>query len=48
MGVSMGKYIAELIRRDQVDENGVPLWAHEVGEPEPAQAELPVNKAETS
>ncbi|MFL0028517.1 hypothetical protein ACJBCE_36955 [Streptomyces sp. NBUL23] len=30
MGVSMGKYVAELIRRDQVDENGVPLWAPEL------------------
>ncbi|MBU3865563.1 hypothetical protein KN815_16195 [Streptomyces sp. 4503] len=48
MGVSMGKYITELIRRDQVDANGVPLWAHEAREPNPAQAELPVNEAETS
>ncbi|MFM9449169.1 hypothetical protein [Streptomyces acidiscabies] len=26
MGVSMSMYIAELIRQDQVDENGIPLW----------------------
>ncbi|WP_326655609.1 hypothetical protein [Streptomyces sp. NBC_01750] len=28
-GVSMGRYIAELIRRDQVDDNGRPVWAAE-------------------
>lgn len=42
MGVSMGKYVAALIARDQVDENGVPLWASEIQEPQAAQAELPV------
>ncbi|WP_327299959.1 hypothetical protein [Streptomyces sp. NBC_01197] len=29
LGMTMGRYVAELIRRDQVDENGVPLWAPE-------------------
>ncbi|MFF3460483.1 hypothetical protein ACFYXH_40635 [Streptomyces sp. NPDC002730] len=28
-GVSMGRYLAELIRRDQVDDNGRPVWAAE-------------------
>lgn len=45
MGVSMGKYIAELIRRDQVDGNGVPLWAHELREAdEGAQVPLPLQE----
>ncbi|ELP62438.1 hypothetical protein STRTUCAR8_00007 [Streptomyces turgidiscabies Car8] len=48
LGMTMGKYVAELIARDQVDENGVPLWASEVREPGPAQAELPVIETEAS
>lgn len=48
MGWTMGRYVAELIARDQVDENGVPLWAPEVEEPRPAQAELPVNETTES
>lgn len=43
MGVSMGKYVAELIRRDQVDGNGVPLWAHELQE-EGTQVPLPLQE----
>ncbi|MFJ2406678.1 hypothetical protein ACIOUE_35865 [Streptomyces xanthochromogenes] len=40
-GVSMGKYLAELIRRDTLDENGRPVWAVEAfGEPD--QGELPM------
>lgn len=40
-GVSMGKYLAELIRRDQVDETGTPVWATEVFGAE-GQGELPM------
>ncbi|WP_330469320.1 type II toxin-antitoxin system HicB family antitoxin (plasmid) [Streptomyces longwoodensis] len=40
-GVTMGKYIAELIRRDQLDQSGRPVWASEAfGEPD--QGELPM------
>ncbi|MGF3141027.1 hypothetical protein [Streptomyces diastaticus] len=40
-GVSMGKYIAELIRRDQLNEHGRPVWAGDAfGEPD--QGELPM------
>ncbi|MFF0430366.1 hypothetical protein ACFYUJ_39140 [Streptomyces sp. NPDC004520] len=40
-GVSMGKYLAELIRRDQLDESGCPVWAPEAFG-EPGQRELPM------
>lgn len=40
-GVSMGKYLAELIMRDQLDEHGRPVWACEAFG-EPAQGELPM------
>ncbi|GAA2110979.1 hypothetical protein [Streptomyces synnematoformans] len=33
-GVSMGKYIAELIMRDQLDENGRPVWADDAFGPQ--------------
>ncbi|MEV5348930.1 hypothetical protein [Streptomyces achromogenes] len=39
-GVSMGKYVAELIRRDQLDANGRPVWADEAFGPD--QGELPM------
>ncbi|MDF4254673.1 hypothetical protein [Streptomyces sp. WMMB303] len=40
-GVSMSKYIAELILRDQLDDSGRPVWAREAfGEPD--QGELPM------
>ncbi|MEU5547158.1 hypothetical protein AB0G85_33080 [Streptomyces sioyaensis] len=40
-GVSMGKYLAELIMRDQLDASGCPVWAREAfGEPD--QGELPM------
>jgi hypothetical protein len=40
-GVSMGRYLAELILRDQLDEHGRPVWASEAfGEPD--QGELPM------
>jgi len=44
MGLTMGRYVAELIRRDQVDENGVPVWAPEEpqAEPEVTQTQLPI------
>ncbi|MFF1399345.1 hypothetical protein ACFVZD_36800 [Streptomyces sp. NPDC058287] len=43
-GVSMGKYLAELIKRDQVDDSGCPVWAREVfGDlSESDQGELPM------
>jgi hypothetical protein len=40
-GVSMGKYLAELIRRDQLDESGRPVWARDAFG-EPGQGELPM------
>ncbi len=40
-GVSMGKYLAELIRRDQLDQSGRPVWASEAFG-EPGQGELPM------
>lgn len=48
MGVSMGKYVAELIRRDQVDANGVPLWAQELKDAEEAAAQAPLPLPEQS
>ncbi|MFI9031128.1 hypothetical protein [Streptomyces sp. NPDC053560] len=40
-GVSMGRYIAELIKRDQLNEDGAPVWADEAfGEQD--QGELPL------
>lgn len=48
MGVSMGKYVAELIRRDQVDENGVPLWARELKDAEEAAGQAPLPLPEQS
>ncbi|MEU6285004.1 hypothetical protein [Streptomyces sp. NPDC047028] len=42
LGVSMGKYVAELIRRDQVDEKGVPLWAQELRAEDDSQEPLPL------
>ncbi|WP_431776314.1 hypothetical protein [Streptomyces cucumeris] len=40
-GVSMGKYLAELIKRDQLDESGRPVWAREAFD-KPDQGELPM------
>lgn len=40
-GVSVGKYLAELIRRDQVDETGAPVWARDAFD-DGGQGELPM------
>jgi hypothetical protein len=48
MGWTMGRYVAELIARDQVDENGVPLWARELKDAEEAAAQAPLPLPEQS
>lgn len=41
-GISQAMYVAELIRRDELDPQGVPLWFE--ANPTESQEELPLHK----